>query len=207
KPFGITGKVQNEGLSPRRAHESVGCLLKLSVRLQFELQRSIHVNALDGGTDQGPRGLRIGCERASDGCPRQRRQAAPGASPSQLPGQPVRRHQRQNAKKPTTRVLASERDAFTAGFFLQGPNPPWMVIDDGVWMAREERLPSCVGAQVDHHPAKWQVRGFWPQTGFTREARPRSRYIVGHKVREGAGRQTSLKTLLSLFVNPVRKAI
>src|SRR5438034_1187985 len=81
KPFGITGKVQNEGLSPRRAHESVGCLLKLSVRLQFELQRSIHVNALDGGTDQGPRGLRIGCERAINGrMPRSRPLASSQAS-------------------------------------------------------------------------------------------------------------------------------
>src|SRR5213083_463453 len=68
KPFGITGKVQNEGLSPRRAHESVGCLLKLSVRLQLELQRSIHVNAIDGGTDQGPRRVSAAATTGGAGC-------------------------------------------------------------------------------------------------------------------------------------------
>src|SRR5207249_10404025 len=51
KPFGITGKVQNEGLSPRRAHESVGCLLKLSVRLQFELRSEEHTSELQSRFD------------------------------------------------------------------------------------------------------------------------------------------------------------
>src|SRR5216117_3658078 len=61
----ITGKFQDEGLPPWRAHESMGCLLQFSVRLQFELQRGIHAHAFDEGRDQSVSSLRIGCERTS----------------------------------------------------------------------------------------------------------------------------------------------
>src|SRR5207247_2858871 len=83
KLFGIVGKFQNERVAPR--YETIDYVLEPSMGLQFELQGGIHADALGGGRDQSPGSLRIGCKRASDGCPRQRRQTAPGGMAAQVP--------------------------------------------------------------------------------------------------------------------------
>src|SRR5438876_11569781 len=77
---------------------------------------------------------------------------------SQVPWQPARGHQWQDAPKLTARVLASQRDTFTAVFFLQRPNPAGALVDNGVWMTRQERFPPCISAQVDRDHAESAVR-------------------------------------------------
>ena len=73
---------------------------------------------------------------------------------SQVPEQSGGRHQRQNASQLTRAILARQGEAFTAVFLLQRPKPAGVLIDDGVGMSADERLPSPVRAQVDRDHAQ-----------------------------------------------------
>src|SRR5438552_2077249 len=77
---------------------------------------------------------------------------------SHVPGQSVRGHQWQDAPKLTARVFASQRDAFTAVFYLQRANPAGVLVDDGVRMTRHELFPPFVRAHVDQYHPQSMVR-------------------------------------------------